>query len=253
GDDVRPGSRLADGHSRKRRDRRVVVDAAVGGKWTAVTMVRVFAQARIGDGDDPEVQIADAPEGLLHDPVLGYGLRADGILRLGQAEQDQAADAERGKPRRFIGSHVGRHPEDARHGGDRSMDARTRLNEERRDQHGRIETGLAHEGTQRGRAPQPSWTDRSCGWSRGGRRSPSGAVRRRRLEIDHRELSSGSWVRAAAVAPASALPSRLDETARTRNPAVVAAWAVSGPMQTAGIEVTSSVSAAASDSRPRTV
>ena len=55
----------------------------------------------------------------------------------GQAEQDDAADAEVREPRGLVGGDVGRDPGDAGHRPDRLADARARLDEERRDEHRR--------------------------------------------------------------------------------------------------------------------
>jgi len=64
-------------------------------------MVRVFAQARVGDEHERQVQRAEPSQALLDDPVVGVCPASVRILRVGQAEQEHATDAQPGELRRL--------------------------------------------------------------------------------------------------------------------------------------------------------
>ena len=60
--------------------------------------------------DERQLEGADPPEGVLDDPVVGRCFGAERVLRLWQAEEDDAADAELGQASSLLGRHVGRQP-----------------------------------------------------------------------------------------------------------------------------------------------
>ena len=129
----------------------------------------------------------------------------------------------------------------------------------------------------RGR-PDPGWTNSGAtsidGWRRVSRTSarragvrrrrragsesmagaPAATGGRRRVEVEGHAVSWGCRCSAAAVVRASGVGVRGSTRRRASvKPSLVASSAVSGPMQTAGIAVTSTSSAAASDRSPRIV
>ena len=128
-----------------------------------MAVVGVLAQARIGDRHDRHIEIPDACERLLHDPVLARGGRSPRVFGLRQAEQDHATNTEIRQASRFLGREVRRHPEHAGHRFDRRPDARPGLDEQRGHQHGRIETGLTDQCPQGRRPSQSTWPE----WARG--------------------------------------------------------------------------------------
>ena len=66
----------------------------------------VFAEADVGDDQQLRHGGLDLADGALDDAVGGVGLRANLVLLGGDAEQDHAADAERGDLAGLVGEGV---------------------------------------------------------------------------------------------------------------------------------------------------
>ena len=121
-----------------------------------MAVVGVLAKARVGDRHERQLEGADPSEGILDDPVVVRGLGAERVLRRRQAEQDDPTDPELGQATGLLGGHVGRHPLDPGHRGDRLAHPRARTDEERGDQHRRMQARLPDQGPECRRAPQPA-------------------------------------------------------------------------------------------------
>jgi hypothetical protein len=238
-------------------ERGIVVHAAVVPQRSAVAVVRVLAQAGIGDRHERELARPDPREGILDDPVLGRRSRAGGVLHRRQTEQDDPADTELGKPGRLLCCEVGRESRLTGHRPNRLAQAGTGLDEQWGDEHRRLEVGLADQRSEGRRAPQAARSDCQSGGGNGLRWRPgSYEVERHVVSFGWRDVAVSFVavaVRAFAVVAAMAAGSGLGDTARIRKPAARASSAVSGPMHTAGTPRTSIDSACPSDTRPRTV
>ena len=239
--DVRPGLGLAHGGRGQPLERGVVVDRAVAGQRSAMAVVGVLAQARVGDRDERDLEVAQATQGLLHDAVRRPRTRPVRVLGIGQAEQQHAADAQLGQGERVADGLVGRHALDPGKRVDRLADVATGADEHRRDEHRGIETRLAHEGPQRGRPSQPA----GAGGERGRRRSGR--------QVDG-HLVAPMVASAARVASATAPGPGAADWARTVSPRSSAWVAVVGPMATRGTPriASSAPIARARSSHPRT-
>ena len=223
-----------------------------GAERAAVPVVGVLAQAGVGDRHERQLEGADAPERLLHDPVRRPTPPSrSGPLppagRTGARRRHRAPASRRG----LHGRHVGRQPRAARHRRDRLPHAPSPgMDEQRSHEHRRMERASP------GPAPgAPAFA--AAGADR------TGDVRL----LSGSRLDAGRFVeirpsRALLGLPAERVGGRrrerirqsgVGETARTRNPAARATSAVSGPMQTAGNESDVDRSACPSDGRPRAV
>ena len=83
---------------------------------TAMAMVRVFAQADIGDDDQVGRGGLDGAHGLLDDAVRRKILQADGIFGRGDAEEHHGRNAQRNNFARFGGQLIDGKLVDAGHG-----------------------------------------------------------------------------------------------------------------------------------------
>ena len=109
-----------------------------------MAVVGVLAEAEVGD--DGGVGLGDdAPRGLLNDAVLGPAPRTDGVLRLGDAEEDDCLDAGVGDLPHAVDRLVDRHTLVPRHRGDLDAFVRRRVHEHGRDEVLRREARLADE------------------------------------------------------------------------------------------------------------
>ncbi len=121
-DDVGSGAGVGDGTGGEPFERGVVVDVAVD-DLAAVAVAGVLAVADVGDDDEFGVGGFDGADGLLDDAVVV--VRAGGllVLVLGDAEEDDAADAEGDALGAFLDEFVDGELEIAGHGVDRLADA----------------------------------------------------------------------------------------------------------------------------------
>ena len=88
---MRARLRVRDGHPGEERQGRVVLHLAVLDD-PAVAVRGVLAQAHVGHHEQLAAGGADRAHGLLHDAVVRVALGAHGVLRRGQAEEDDPAD-----------------------------------------------------------------------------------------------------------------------------------------------------------------
>ena len=169
GDDVRAGLGLARGRPGEQLDGGVVVHPAVGEERAAVAVVRVLAQAGVGDQDEVEVRVAEPAQRLLDDAVRDPAAGPDGVLVGRQAEQDHAADAERGERAGVHERLVRGHALHAGHGADGLATLAARA--------GRTAARPAGAGGSGSRARTRAGS-RSGGCGAGGGRGPDGRSRR---------------------------------------------------------------------------
>lgn len=122
----------------------------------AVAVVGVLAHADVGDDRQPRHLFLQGPDRLLNDAVLGVGVAANGVLGLGDAEQDHRRHSQ------FINLlGLGHDMLDgllvnARHGGNFFPDARAEGGKHRIDQVGGGEGGLADHPAENLLAPDPA-------------------------------------------------------------------------------------------------
>ena len=141
-DDVGPGLRVGERLGREDRERAVVVDPLVHDD-AAVPVVGVLAEADVGDDDRLRARLLDLPDGPADRPEeVGRG-GADGVLVVGDAEEDDREDAAGGELGGVLRREVGRDAVDARHRRDRLADPLARDDEHRGDEVGRVEGRLA--------------------------------------------------------------------------------------------------------------
>ena len=110
----------------------------------------VLAEADVGD-EDQRIELVVALEraqALLRDAVGGVGSAGLLVLGVGQAEEKQAAETERGAGFRFLHRLVDGEVEDAGHGGDFLADAFAGADEDGLNERGGGEVGFADEGAQ---------------------------------------------------------------------------------------------------------
>ncbi len=157
GDDVGAGLRVGDRLPGQERERQVVVDrevlpGAAGPRRLedpAVAVVGVLAHADVGHHDEPGDRLLERPDRPRDDAVLVVGAGADRVLVLGDAEEDDRADARLVPGLRLGHELVHRELEDARHGLHRVPHALAREDEERPDEVVRGEGRLADEAAER--------------------------------------------------------------------------------------------------------
>ena len=148
-------------------ERGVVVDVRAAGRvagHAALPVVGVLAETDVGD--DQEIArgpLGDA-DGLGNDALGAQGVAAELVLVFGDAEEDDAAEAQFDRLADFLGEQVGRKLENARHRGDLAPHVLARPNEQRQDQFGRREPGAADQSPD---APDDSAAAASESWGIG--------------------------------------------------------------------------------------
>jgi hypothetical protein len=94
--DVSAGIGLRERHARVDLERRVVVDAAVGGEHAAVAVVGELVEAQVGlHRDAPRGGVSCGGDGAIEDACGVGGPAADGVAGRGHPEEHDAADARR--------------------------------------------------------------------------------------------------------------------------------------------------------------
>jgi len=94
-DDVRPRCGVRDRRAGQQVQRRVVQDA-LARHDPAVSVGHVFAQADVGEDEQIGVVCLQGADRLLHDAFISVGTGSLVVFRLGQAEQQDGGQAQRG-------------------------------------------------------------------------------------------------------------------------------------------------------------
>ena len=130
----------------------------LAGDDAAMSMRHVLAQADIAHQQQAGHFTLDGARRLLHDAVVSPRAGGDFVLRLRQAEQDDAGNAERLDLGALLHRFVHRQVEDAGHGAHFFAHAFAGTDEQRVDEAFRAEAGFADERTQRVGAAQAART-----------------------------------------------------------------------------------------------
>jgi hypothetical protein len=160
GNDVCAGTGETCAGAREQFERGIVVDVVAAvfclDHDTAVAVAGVLAEADVGDEDEFFCGGAflDGAQALLDDAIVVPGAGSFFVLGIGQAEEQQPADAEGRSLFGFANSLIHGEIEDAGHGAYRIAHALAGTDEERIDQVAGIERGLAHECAKRLSATQ---------------------------------------------------------------------------------------------------
>ncbi len=141
-DDVGPCLGMADGRSRQELQRQVVHDLVVLDD-AAVPVARVLAEADVRHEDEAGRLDPERPERSLDDAVVVVCARANLVLVLGNPEKQDCSEA--------LGLHLAGHLtdpvdrtlRDRLEPLERTLDSLARADEERENQVGRVEAGLA--------------------------------------------------------------------------------------------------------------
>ena len=159
-DDIGAGAGKACAGAREQLERGIVVDveAAVVGldDHAAVAVAGVLAEADVGDEDKLfcGCTLLEGAKALLHDSVVVPGAGGLLVFAVGQAEEQQSADAEARGFFGFADGLVDGEIEDAGHGTDRVAHALAGADEERIDQVAGVERGFANQRAKRLSAAQ---------------------------------------------------------------------------------------------------
>jgi hypothetical protein len=122
-----------------------------------VAVVGVLAEADVGHHDEVWVGVLDRARGELHDPFVVVGAGALGVLGVGDAEQQDGGQAQRGGLAGLLDGARDRQAVDARQRRDRGAAGARGLHEQRQDHVGRAQPRLADEVAQdrrRSQSPQ---------------------------------------------------------------------------------------------------
>ena len=92
----------------------------------AVAVVGVFAKAHVGQQQQAWHRFLERGQGALNDAVIGVGVRAEGVLMVGNAEQNDAGDAQIPNLPALLNRPVNRQLGNARHRADRIAHPRSR-------------------------------------------------------------------------------------------------------------------------------
>src|SRR5436190_1809884 len=195
GDDVGAGACVGERLLSKNRHRGIIGHFAVLDN-TTMTMVRVFAEADVGN--DKKFQLCSANR---FNGELDYALGAEGagaawVLGFGQSKKNDPGNPERLNLAAFLHNLIDRLLVNAGHGADFLANLGTRTHEQRIDETRRSKARLANKVTQRGAPPQ---TPRSMGGEAHALFVPAGA----RFTVPAKCFSNASTTAAAVVSPAN--------------------------------------------------
>ena len=258
GDHVDPGVGLRHGDLGVALERGVVVDPAVGSDDAAVAVVGVLVEAQVGHQHDLAAEaVTQIGEGELHDAVGVGRARADGVLPVGDAEQDEAGDAEVDELGDLLHERVAGVLDDARQRGDGLGGVDALPHEQGCDQVVDRQPGLGHEPPHGRRGAQAAGAMRREGHGRdvtGGRRATHSAPALPTAPAaEQRALLYVCGTSERAVPPAMAQVRRR----RTQTSAPPAAATTTTTTMTTGrthpLELSSSAAAAVSSSSVGTV
>ena len=155
--DVGPRARVRDRLAYQEVERGVVVHLAVS-QDAAVTVIRVLAHADVGDDDELRQLAFERAHRALYWSFVIPRAGAFGVLVIGNAEQQDTADANRRRRARIDEHLVHRRLMHARHGAHRLTHASSRAHEQRQHELRRCESRFAHEVAERGGASQAART-----------------------------------------------------------------------------------------------
>ena len=157
GDEIHSCAGLCHGHLPQQGDRRVVVHIAVP-EHAAMPVVCVLTQADVTDHEQLGHGALDRADGLLDDPLLVVRLGARRVLGRRNAEQYDAAEAERRRAHGVLHQLVGRQLVHAGHGRDGPAHGLAVRHEQGPHELRGDEVGLLHQAAQRrcpAQTPQP--------------------------------------------------------------------------------------------------
>ena len=100
---------------------------------SAVTMIRVFAKAYVGNNDHSGQSLLDGPDGLLHHPVIRPGTAPHRVLAVRQSEKEDRRNTEGPGLCRLPGDPIRRIMELSRERGNRLLQVISMLYEKRID------------------------------------------------------------------------------------------------------------------------
>src|SRR6266487_6370663 len=118
-------------------------------------MIGVLAQADIADDEQVWHRALHRADGLLHDPLVVVGFGAGGVLGRRNAEENDAAQSQRGGALGILYHLIDRELRDARQGYDGPPQPFTVRDEQWPDELRRRDVRLLHQTAQGGRAAQP--------------------------------------------------------------------------------------------------
>ena len=147
-DDI--GARLGVGHrfAREQVERGIVVHVALGREQAAVAMIGVLTHAHVGHHQQLRILALDRAHRFGHGTVRVPRRRARRVFRIGNAEEQDAANARVDGALRILEQFVDARLEDARHGADGRTNALPRAHEERPQELRTVEPRFAHDTTQ---------------------------------------------------------------------------------------------------------
>jgi hypothetical protein len=157
GDHVGAGDRLGHRHPGVEVQGGVVVDRAVGGQDAAVAVVGVLVEAEVGHDHQVVAHlVADVGQPHLGDPGRVPGRRTDRVLGRGDAEEDDARDAQVGEGPHLLPERLPGVLHHARHGRDGPGGLDPLPQEEGGDEVVDRQPGLGHQPAQGRSAAQPA-------------------------------------------------------------------------------------------------
>ncbi len=136
---------MRDRDPREDRERLVVQDVALGVEQPAVAVIRVLAEADVGQHDELRARCLQGSDRLLDHAVLGMALGAELVLLGGDAEEKHGLDAESVELARLGGKGVDGELRNPGHRRDRLAHALARADEERVYEVAGVERRLANE------------------------------------------------------------------------------------------------------------
>ena len=141
-DDVRSCAGVGKRRGREKIDRGIILHLAIL-HHAAVAVVRIFAEADVGDDDETELGLADCGDRALHGAIRRGCFRAGRVLALGQAEENHGGNAQIGDFAALLGDFIGGLLIDARHRANFGANIRSGAGEHGIDEAARAEPCLA--------------------------------------------------------------------------------------------------------------
>ncbi len=158
GHDVSACLGMGEGDAGQELERLVVQQVPVLVQHAAVAVIRVLAEADVGDDDEIRARVLEAADRLLDDAVLREALEAQRVLRRRDSEEQHCLETEGSELRSLLRQHVARQLVDPWHGRHGPTYAVSRNHEARLDEVIQAERRLPYEVAERLRPPQPPWT-----------------------------------------------------------------------------------------------